>query len=126
MFRVFYIPSRENIELFRNQSQESPEESALTEICSGQGIQLTSFTRLIAATQSSVDDLYFGEGHWKPRTHALVSSTIALSVQSDLETARRSKTSGVTVHERYSLAQAYGLRRSWRAVTECAGKRYIN
>lgn len=83
-FSVFYIPSAEDIKAFRGGEKESAEEAALRAICASLQVKLTSLTSIVAASPYSLDELYYGEGHWKARTHALAAPTIATAVQSDL------------------------------------------
>ncbi|HUK17872.1 MAG TPA: hypothetical protein VLW65_15720 [Bryobacteraceae bacterium] len=86
-FHIFYVPSGKDIAYFRSRGKAAPDEAALAEVCLSLGFSVTSFTPLIAGTGDRLETLYYGEGHWKPRTHALVSPMIADSVQADVSEA---------------------------------------
>ncbi|MDX2149911.1 MAG: hypothetical protein SFV54_04195 [Bryobacteraceae bacterium] len=88
-FRVFYIPSMEDVAAYRGGQKESAEEKALRAICAKRSLPLTSLTELVSTQPKRVDELYFGEGHWRPEVHALAAPVIAAAVEGDLEQRTR-------------------------------------
>lgn len=83
---VFYIPAAGEVESFRRSGEISRDERAIKEILATQGGSLLSLTPLLAAAPEPIEALYYAEGHWTPRSHALAGEFMATYLDKLLKT----------------------------------------
>ena len=67
-----YVPISNEVEAYRRTREISPDEAAIKAIIEARGGALFSLTPVLAARPESIRDLYYAEGHWTRRAHALV------------------------------------------------------
>ena len=67
-----YVPISNEVEAYRRTKEISPDEAAIKAIIEARGGALFSLTPVLAARPESIRDLYYTEGHWTRRAHALV------------------------------------------------------
>jgi len=73
---VFYVPDLRDCWLARQGRPMSPDESAFREIAADLGLTSLSLTSALAGSSEPLEGLYFGDGHWTPRAHALVARAL--------------------------------------------------
>jgi hypothetical protein len=61
----------EDVKSYREKQEISPAEQAVKEIIASRGARLLSLTPVLAASGEPLGKLYYPEGHWTPRAHAL-------------------------------------------------------
>jgi len=68
---VFYIPVAAEVEAYRRRPEASRDEQAIKAIVETRGGALNSLTPVLAAAPEPIGQLFYVEGHWTPRAHAL-------------------------------------------------------
>lgn len=96
-FLIFYIPSVEDVEHYRQTQSFLTDELAFRKIVMSHTSRFLSLTPVLANSKYSIDALYYSEGHWTPLAHKLSGNAMRVLVENQIKLGKRTKLQGAQI-----------------------------